>query len=172
MGKCACIVNRQFDFILEPNGCNELRYQDMSKWEEGPNYEKPVSYEINISTAGAGRNVQVKTDGVTGISAEQIGYGGGPIPDVLICIKVETCDDSYIRYRYLTCKVQCCLDQYVRQLREKNARDSEYVEVDRLQQLLLIVKSAAETGDIQFAQEAYEEVKNAVEEMFCDCKCK
>lgn len=171
MGKCSCIKNNRFDFVLRSNGCDALTYEDMSEWEDGPNYEKPATYDIVFSMSGGGRRLTVKADGVNHWTPEQLGFEG-TIPEGIICIKVETCEDTYIRYRLNACKTQCCLDQYVYQLIEKDARDSDFVKVERIQRLLGMAERDAERKNIEHSRVMFEEVKSSLEELNCNCKCK
>lgn len=171
MAKCACIKNRSFDFILETSGCDMLRYQDLSEWAEGDRYELPESYYIDISMGGAGKRISVKRVGVTAIPVEKLGVTGR-LNDGIVCIKTDTCDDSYIRYRLITCKVDCCIDKYIFQLQLRNAPDQEYKEVEKIQRMLDIAKRSAEVKDIEFSRLVFEEVKNKIEDLNCECKCK
>lgn len=169
--RCGCIVNRLFDFNLEPVGCRVLRYQDLSTWVNGPGYEKPATYDIIISVNGGGRNVTVKTEGITELKNEDLGFSGD-LPNALITVKIASCEDDYYRYRIVACKLDCCIDQYIYQLIERNARDSDYEEIERVQRLLDFAKRNAEDKNIDAAKKLLEEAEDAMKELNCNCKCK
>lgn len=171
MSKCYCIRSGKFDFILNAIDCNTLSYEDMSEWQEGEKYEKPVSYDIFIGIGTGGRRVRVKTEGVTLISSEEIGMTS--FVDSVYCIKTETiCTESYIRYRLVACRTECCIQDYIYDLIKKKAPNHEYADIWRIQGMLEMAKRSAEIKNAEESMYLLSAVKEEIEELNCNCKCK
>lgn len=145
----------------------------MSIWMKGENYFIPETYDLYISRggAGAGIKVTVRTKGQTQIDAEALGTSG-KLMDGGFCFRTqEFCPGSYTRYRMNTCRLECCLQEYISELVERSARDSQYEVVQQIERLISISKREAEIGNIEYALSVYEEAKQAVEDLNCNCKC-
>jgi len=171
MSKCHCIRSGKFDFILNAIDCSTLSYEDMSDWQESEKYEKPEYYDIFLGIGSGGKKVRVKAEGVTIITAEEIGMA--TLVDSVYCIKTETmCTEAYIRYRVVACKTECCIQDYVYDLVKRKAPNYEYKDIWRIQSVLEMSKASAERKNAEEAMSLLEAVKEEMEELNCNCKCK
>lgn len=166
MNKCACIKGQSFDFALISVDHTKVLYQDMSVWMTGDKYYIPETYDI-IMGIGSGKKISVKTGGLTEITSEML----GGLPDGVYCVKASSCMETYTRYKVHAFKIECCIMEYMSQLIEKRARDEEYVEVERIENLLTMAKHNAEVKNTTLAQSLLEEAKLSLEELNCNCNC-
>ena len=140
-------------------------------WMEGHNYYIPESYDVWVSTGGGGgRKVSVKTIGHTVIDAEALGTSG-MLPDGAYCFRTESCADTMTRYKMNTCRLECCLQEYIYQLVSREAPESEYVNVEQIERLIDIAKHNASIKNVEYAMQVYEEAKTMIEDLNCNCKC-
>lgn len=171
MATCSCIKGNSFDFVLTHIDCSKMLYEDMSVWMEGHNYVFPDGYDVWISTGGgAGRRIRVKTLGHTVIDAESLGTSG-MLPDGVYCFRAESCTDMMTRYKMNTCRLECCLQEYIYQMVSREAPESEYGDVEQIERLLDIARYNAEVKNPEYAMQVYEEAKTMIEDLNCNCKC-
>lgn len=153
--------------------CKTILYEDMSSWMGGTNYYKPEFYEVWISQGGAGRRLEVKTEGHTKITTEALGLGDdGILPEGAYCFKTESCNGvKYTRYRMNTCRLECCLQEYIYQLVHRDAQSNDYEIVEQIERLLDISRHNASINNIEYAIKVYEEAKTTIEDLNCNCNC-
>lgn len=172
MEKRGCIKGENFDFIITHIDCQGFVYEDASIWMTGPNYKLPEYYDVFIGRgSGAGIKVSVRTEGHTVIRAETLGTSG-VLPDGLWCIRSQKfCPHQFTRYRMMTCRLECCLQEYISGLYKSSARDGDFERVRQIEDLVAIAKHSAEVGNVEQAIKTYDEARQAVEDLNCECKC-
>lgn len=171
MSKCYCIRSGKFDFVLKAIDCSTLSYEDMSDWQEGEKYEKPTTYNIFLGIGSGGKKISVKTEGLTIINAEDVGMNS--FADAVYCVKTETmCTEAYIRYRVVSCRVECCIQDYVYSLVKRKAPNHDYSDIWRIQGILDMARMSADRKNAEEAKGLLEAVKEEIEELNCNCKCK
>lgn len=171
MQKCYCIRSGKFDFVLKAIDCSTLSYEDMSDWQENEKYEKPETYNIYLGIGTGGKKVSVKAEGITIIKAEDIGMSS--FADSVYCIKTETiCTEAYIKYSVIACRTECCIQDYVYDLVKRKSPNYEYEDIWRIQGMLDMAKANALRKNAEMAKEMLDAVKEEIEELNCNCKCK
>lgn len=171
--KCACIKGKNFDFVLTHIDCKTIHYQDLSVWQEDSNSETPLEYEIGFAIKGVPRRITVKTTGITEINTITLGLGDEKhvLPDGLICVTAKSCVNNYVRYRYNTCKLDCCVQELVSQMARRDDDDRAFMEVENVKRLIEMARHSAAMKLLDEAQDFYEAAKIEIENLNCNCKC-
>jgi len=167
MANCNC-VKGNFDVIVDFHGCNTLVIEDFSDWmEEDGYYNKPESYVLSIQTPNRPKtyNITIYTDKRNKFSTSDLGIGGQNFNDGIYCFTLENCGNTYKRNKMLSCSIECCLDDAVSKLTNRE----EILILDEIRLLVDSSKINTEIGNLTKAKEQYSMITKMLRRLNCSC---
>jgi len=164
---CSCIKGN-FDFTLDNLGCDTILIEDMSDWMNEDYYELPTTYDVEVLTPGkkVAKIVQIKPDQRNRFSPSDFGQGGKYFLDGIYCFTTTSCGVKYTRNKAVVCAIECCLNDLI----SKSSPDTDFKEINRIKLLTEGIRTNAELGKLNKANELYDIVQKFLRRLNCNCK--
>ena len=160
---CSCIKNN-YNLWAIASDRKTILYRDLSDWMEGPNFDQPVQYIVNITVPGSFKEVPVVLDvfDVNPLTKEEL----GSIKDGIYCFKVLSCGIKYIRSKAIFPFLECCVKQAWATL--EDIFEDKIREVEKHMELANI---NAELNNVRLASDNLSIAKKLLDNLKCHCDC-
>jgi len=158
---CSCIRGEgNFQFEIKAISPSFLIYTDLSDWMEHPNYKDPSSYTLKVQPP-YGDEVQIDIDvnKANRITALNLFKKEIEIPDGIYCFTLENCGYTYMKYKAICRRLECCADKlYI-----------EGKDTTELDDLIRGIKVSTEFQNISTAQDLYKQAEIILKNNQCYC---
>jgi hypothetical protein len=151
---CSCVTAGKFEFFIEEM-CDKSYYTDFSIWEDGEDYEIPVTYKVIVNDS---------TEKVAELDIFTHKPNLIELKDGVYEICFESCGIKYTRTMAIIPTLICCLDRYKTQYdydREKSLLLESYID---------FIKTNAQFNHTRIAAEYFIKAKALIKRLNCDCQ--
>lgn len=172
MYECSCIQNL-YEFDIRPKGCGIMLYQDLSRWQTGPRYSKPSTYEVEITVPNRRSPVKLtlSVDNINQILPEDLSSSTPCLPDGIYQFVTVSCKKRYVRYRAFLCALECRMNCLKQQNTDRDLLNDDWARIHEIQLFIDSAKYNAEKDNPIKANKHYYMAKELLDLLECDCKC-
>lgn len=163
MTACSCIKG-VFGFYIKAIDTKKLIFKDASDWmTEEDNYSLPVSYTINVTPPGTGKQT---TFTIIVASNNVLSWGENKLIDGLYCVETDSCGVHYTRSIGIFPNIECCIKQAWATL------PAEYrSRIEEVESYLKMASTNAELNNVKTATQNLKIAQRLLENLKCDCSC-